>query len=64
MITLDVHPYCHDCDGFEPVFHNEKVIGYSDKGDMLVSCDGAVRCRYHKRCASIEKFLNKKLCQS
>lgn len=64
MIKLDIHEYCNECDGFEPVFIPGDKL-YHDSAAEPIRMDSTVRCRYHKRCASIEKYLTKKLpCQS
>ena len=64
MIKLDIHEYCNDCDGFEPVFTPGDKL-YHGCDTEPIRTDGIVHCRYHKRCASIEKYLTKKLpCQS
>lgn len=64
MIKLDIHEYCNECDGFEPVFIAGDKL-YQDDRQCVIQTDSIVRCRYHKRCTSIEKYLTKKLpCQS
>lgn len=57
MIELDLKDYCHNCDGFEPVFVEGSSV-YNDSG-MISRETSYVRCRYAKRCANIEKYLTR-----
>ena len=56
MIRLDVQPYCHECDAFEPV----KVDGgKAYEYETIVVIDCFIRCRYAKRCAALVRYLER-----
>lgn len=46
MITLDVKPYCHNCDGFSPVANSFKTCDISEGilKTTLVQCEHARKC--------------------
>lgn len=55
MIRLEVEEYCHECLDFNAdVIRPERV---RDEGGSLIYTDTIVQCKYHKRCASIKRFL-------
>ena len=55
MITLDVKPYCHNCDEFYPVSETSKA--YSINGDVFRST--VVRCENARKCEAIYKHILK-----
>ena len=53
MIKLDIKPYCHDCERFEPV---------SDKSrNIHLSPDYRVYCVYEDTCHNIERSIREEI---
>lgn len=57
MITLDVHEYCHDCPGFDPIA--KAHLNNTGNVEVEVTRVITVQCKSHKRCASIEKYITR-----
>lgn len=55
MIELQVKPYCHGCDEFEPV--KESILMVYNM--HCVERTTIVKCEYADRCERIEKYLEK-----
>lgn len=55
MIELQVKPYCHDCDEFEPVKESLLMV-YSMN---CVERTTIVKCEHANRCERIKKYLEK-----
>ena len=60
MIRVEVEEYCQQCLDFSPdVIKPERVR--TDGGKELEYTDTVIKCKYHKRCAGITRFLEQKL---
>lgn len=53
MITLNVKPYCHNCDEFEP----QSNTAYIMDGPREVALETIVDCVHSVRCAKIAAYL-------
>ena len=56
MIKLDIHEYCHDCQGFDPCIETQ-TIHQSDASIVRKTIITTIQCKSHKRCGSIERYL-------
>ena len=59
MIELKVEEYCHECPSFEPDVDMSNFYD-PNTGDSVIS-DKIIRCHYHKRCANMVRYLERKL---
>lgn len=55
MIELQVKPYCHGCEDFEPVKESVLMVYNEFYADARI----IVKCEYANRCERIEKYLEK-----
>lgn len=55
-ITLDIRPYCHDCDKFEPEVWHDEVITYV--GSLV---NTKIRCVNQNKCDSIEDYIREQI---
>lgn len=60
MIDLKIEPYCHDCDSFEPKVEDSSDWNIDEFG-LPVMGDKIIVCRYHKRCANMVRYLERKM---
>lgn len=58
MIELEVKDYCHDCDSFEAKIEDVEAI---DRWGNTIITGKVIFCRYRKRCASMMRFLERKM---
>lgn len=59
MIRLEVQPYCQDCLGFESSVTSPMRIPGVD--DPTALTDTIIQCKWAKRCANIQKYLERKM---
>lgn len=59
MIKLDVEDYCHECPAFEP--NVDTTSWYDPLTQEETIRDTVILCRYRKRCASMMRYLTRKL---
>lgn len=56
-ITLDIRPYCHDCDKFEPEVLTDQVF----MGPQAYVTETKVRCVNQRRCDQIEDYIREQI---
>lgn len=59
MIELKIESYCHDCDSFEPKVDDSEDWCMDEFG-LPVMGNKIIFCRYHKRCANMMRYLERK----
>lgn len=61
MIELKIKTYCHDCDSFEPKVEDCSDDWYINEFGLPVTGSRVILCRYHKRCANMVRYLERKM---
>lgn len=56
-ITLDIRPYCHDCDKFEPEVWTNQVFA----GSIACTTETKVRCVNQHKCDQIEDYIREQI---
>ena len=58
-ITLDIRPYCHNCEKFEPEVWTEQVF----TGSLSLACtiETKVRCVNRNKCEKIEDYIREQI---
>ena len=56
-ITLDIRPYCDDCDKFEPEVWTNQVFA----GSLAYTTETKVRCINRCKCDCIERYIREQI---
>ncbi len=60
MIHLEIEPYCHNCQAFEPT----AIVTRSEGENGVYELNTAVQCHSKRRCMAVEKYLRREIAKN